>query len=613
MAQAVVDELEAVQVDQQHPQRAVLAARQGHRLRQAVAQQGAVGQARQHVVVGDMLDLLLGQLALRDFRARAPVAAKLAQLVEQRFTIDAEPAQLAIAVVHRVFEVGKGQMRFQVGDMLLAPARIAHLRVVIPARHADEAFQRHVRLVREAAGDVGEAEIDVLLPVPVRRQGQQAAEALLAFLQRPLRALARAHVGAEQFIAALEVGGALLHQQLHAARTLRQRLHEGGRQQTEQQTHDEGEQRTEVVGEEGARMGVDAHMPGPPGGGEGAVVAAVVRKLQPAGQRLPVAGRVFHRRLAVLEDQLAGIGARVRIHAQFQLRVAQQVGAGEDLLYQFAGADDGRRVADQRRAPLRDGLQGHAVAVNGAQDDEALLRPLRQGQQARGRGLAADDGLFQGAGEQAVRAHVQAKGGAVALQRFEIIDDQVVRVLGHGMDDAIAHFRHRIVGHDAPQLGLEGGALRMRHEAVKIEGLDERVALQQRRGEVVELLARDGYDGGKQLVGGGQHLHRIVEALFDGRHPGACALLQAQAHLVVFELADGGKQHARHADAASKGQCGRGGNRQWQAATQHGVPYLTSWTQLLGSTCRPAQAVVCHKPHPSCGFCTKSLLISNNI
>ncbi|MNT16549.1 hypothetical protein D3C72_1516580 [compost metagenome] len=172
MAQAVVDEFEAVEVDQQDPQRAVLAARQGHRLRQAVAQQGAVGQARQHVVVGDVLDLLLGQLAFRDFGARAPVAAKFAELVEQRLAIDAEPAQLAIAVVHRIFEVGKGQVRFQVGDMLLAPARIAHFRVVVPARHADEAFQRHVRLVREAAGDVGEAEVGILFPVPVRGQGQ---------------------------------------------------------------------------------------------------------------------------------------------------------------------------------------------------------------------------------------------------------------------------------------------------------------------------------------------------------------------------------------------------------------------------------------------------------
>jgi hypothetical protein len=38
-------------------------------------------------------------------------------------------------------------------------------------------------------------------------------------------------------------------------------LHEGGRQQAEQQAGDEREQRAHVIGQEGARMGHHAHVP----------------------------------------------------------------------------------------------------------------------------------------------------------------------------------------------------------------------------------------------------------------------------------------------------------------------------------------------------------------
>ena len=85
MAEAVVDRLEAVEIDQQH--RALLAARPGACFRargQIVEQLEPVGQAGQRVVAGHMGDPV-GRLAGRgDVRADAVIAGEAALLAEGR-------------------------------------------------------------------------------------------------------------------------------------------------------------------------------------------------------------------------------------------------------------------------------------------------------------------------------------------------------------------------------------------------------------------------------------------------------------------------------------------------------------------------------------------------
>ena len=66
VAEAVVDGLEAVEVDEQHGQRLAAALVAGQRLAQAVLHQAAVGQAGEGVVVGRLVELFLLLLVLRD-------------------------------------------------------------------------------------------------------------------------------------------------------------------------------------------------------------------------------------------------------------------------------------------------------------------------------------------------------------------------------------------------------------------------------------------------------------------------------------------------------------------------------------------------------------------
>jgi len=71
MAQAVVDELEAVQVEQQHRHQPPRTAGVMERLGQPVMQQGPVGQAGQFVVGGQVFQLLFVALALADIDVQA--------------------------------------------------------------------------------------------------------------------------------------------------------------------------------------------------------------------------------------------------------------------------------------------------------------------------------------------------------------------------------------------------------------------------------------------------------------------------------------------------------------------------------------------------------------
>jgi hypothetical protein len=234
VAHAVVDELEAVQVDQHHPHRMAAAVGPGHCLAETVLQQRAVGQAGQHVVLGHVVHALLGHLARGDVAAGAAVAGKHAILVEDRLAVDAEPALVAVVVEDAVFEILEGLVRRQRRPVRAPGFAVEQVRHHLPACLADDAGQAHAGLFREVAGHGGEAVAGVLFPVPVRGHRHQLAEALLAGLQRLFGALPGDHVVDQLPVAVLEVGSALAHQFVHLARARASRLHEGRQQQGRQ-------------------------------------------------------------------------------------------------------------------------------------------------------------------------------------------------------------------------------------------------------------------------------------------------------------------------------------------------------------------------------------------
>jgi hypothetical protein len=66
VAEGIVDVLETVEIEEQYRQRLGVAARVGDRLLQPRIEREAVGEPRQRIVVGQMLDVRFGLLALRD-------------------------------------------------------------------------------------------------------------------------------------------------------------------------------------------------------------------------------------------------------------------------------------------------------------------------------------------------------------------------------------------------------------------------------------------------------------------------------------------------------------------------------------------------------------------
>ena len=71
MAHGVVDQLEPVQVNEQHGHLLVAGARGGQRLGQAQLAQGAVGQLGQHIVLGQKADALFFGFAVGDVDGNA--------------------------------------------------------------------------------------------------------------------------------------------------------------------------------------------------------------------------------------------------------------------------------------------------------------------------------------------------------------------------------------------------------------------------------------------------------------------------------------------------------------------------------------------------------------
>ena len=84
VAERIVDQLEAVQVEEQHREAAARARRGEDRLAGAVRKQHAVGQPGQHIARREEADAVLGLRARGDVRAGAAVAREAALGIEYR-------------------------------------------------------------------------------------------------------------------------------------------------------------------------------------------------------------------------------------------------------------------------------------------------------------------------------------------------------------------------------------------------------------------------------------------------------------------------------------------------------------------------------------------------
>ena len=121
MAEAVVDQFEAVEVEEHQRQRAAGALRARHRPAQAIAKQGAVGQSGQAVEVGEALQALLrvgafGRVAQVNDDQRPRRTVDLRDANPQRLACRLRAAHGDVAIAQR--ERGSGvELRQAVGDV----------------------------------------------------------------------------------------------------------------------------------------------------------------------------------------------------------------------------------------------------------------------------------------------------------------------------------------------------------------------------------------------------------------------------------------------------------------------------------------------------------------
>ncbi len=99
VAEAVVDVLEIVQIDEQYRQAAVIAARGDQRLAEAILEQVAVGKPGQRIVIGLALKLALMGLALGDVVLDADKMRDLAAFVSHWRDQQLVPEQAAVLAV----------------------------------------------------------------------------------------------------------------------------------------------------------------------------------------------------------------------------------------------------------------------------------------------------------------------------------------------------------------------------------------------------------------------------------------------------------------------------------------------------------------------------------
>ena len=154
-----------------------LADRADHRL-QRLARAVRIGET-----AGD--DVLQAQQLIRagargDVLGDAAVALEALLRVEHGLAARADVARIALRIDALVDEVGEGLSRLEQGPVRLPASVVAEGHgAALPARGPEEFARVAPGLLEHRAADQGEAVVFVLLPVPLRRELEVAAEALV--------------------------------------------------------------------------------------------------------------------------------------------------------------------------------------------------------------------------------------------------------------------------------------------------------------------------------------------------------------------------------------------------------------------------------------------------
>ena len=147
---------------------------------------------------GRNAQLVFIALARRDVLAHAPVTAKCAVHVKNGCAAHRKPVQLARTVFALELEIAELLMAFQQLAVLL-PAGFAHPRACqLPARLAHVRGRLLQQTVFVASVHMGQAELGILLPVPVGRQDGQGAKARFVVFQLLAHAVGLGHVAEHQ-------------------------------------------------------------------------------------------------------------------------------------------------------------------------------------------------------------------------------------------------------------------------------------------------------------------------------------------------------------------------------------------------------------------------------
>ncbi len=144
------------------------------------------GRAGKELVVAQLggADSALRQHLVGDIPAHAPVAAELPVRIEDRLSTHADESRSAIDVGAAHDELPERPASLQVGTVR-GPLLGRELELGdLPAGAADLAVGHLALVVGQPIGDPGEAQLRVLLPVPVGSDVQQPLEALLSVSHR---------------------------------------------------------------------------------------------------------------------------------------------------------------------------------------------------------------------------------------------------------------------------------------------------------------------------------------------------------------------------------------------------------------------------------------------
>ena len=122
--EGVVDDLEAVEVQEEDGEPLVVAVRLRHGERQAVVEEQPVGQVRQRIVKGEVLDLLLGPLALGDVDRRALDDRQAAVGPLDEVLALEDPDEAAVLALQAELVVGQGLALEELGERGLPVLRL---------------------------------------------------------------------------------------------------------------------------------------------------------------------------------------------------------------------------------------------------------------------------------------------------------------------------------------------------------------------------------------------------------------------------------------------------------------------------------------------------------